>query len=68
MDTITCPISGKVIGPGEGEAMMSRRGNMWIIHSDVPMHKRHTDSSEGKPDQWPQTVNGHRPIAGPDAE
>jgi len=63
MDTIICPISGKEIGPGEGEAMMSKRGNMWIIHKSAPMEERHLDGTDG-----PQTVNGHRPIAGPDAE
>ena len=61
-DTITCPISGKEIGEGEGEAVMSHSGNLWIVHKDVPLWQRRTDSTSP-----PQRINGVPPISGPDA-
>lgn len=61
-DTVTCPISGKQIGPGEGEAVMSKSGNVWIVHPSVPVLDRRTDDIDG-----PQRINGHAPVHGPDA-
>lgn len=62
-DTITCPISGKIIGPGEGEAVISNAGNMWIVHPSVPADERRLDvKPEGR-----ETINGILPIGGPDA-
>lgn len=61
-DTMTCPISGKTIGPGEGEAVLSMKGNLWIVHPSVPLHLRFTDAVSG-----PQRINGVKPVHGPDA-
>ncbi len=61
-DTLICPISGKQIAPGEGEAVMSQSGNVWIVHPSVPPYERRTDAGSN-----PQTINGHLPIGGPDA-
>ena len=60
--TITCPISGKEIGPNEGVAVMSQSGNMWIVHNSVPEDDRRAD-----PGSNPQTINGHPPYYGPDS-
>jgi len=62
-DTITCPISGKVIGPGEGEAIISQMGNMWIVHPSVPNDERRLDVK----DEGLETIKGHRPLGGPHA-
>jgi hypothetical protein len=62
-DTITCPISGKEIGEGEGVAVMSAKGNMWIVHNSVPVDDRRAD-----PGSDPQTIKGHPPYYGPDSE
>jgi hypothetical protein len=61
-DKIICPVSGKEIGPGEGEAVTSRKGNMWIVHRDVPADERRTDPGEG-----PQKIKGNPPYYGPDS-
>lgn len=62
-DTIRCPISDKIIGPGEGEAVISQAGNMWIVHPSVPVDDRRLDV---KPEGL-ETINGIRPIGGPHA-
>jgi len=62
MDTINCPISGKEIGEGAGIPVMSTSGNVWIVHPSTAPNERRTDPGDG-----PQTINGHPPIAGPDA-
>ena len=34
-NTITCPVSGDQIGPGEGVAARDSKGNIWIVSSEV---------------------------------
>jgi hypothetical protein len=67
-DNTTCPISGKLIGPGEGEVVMSKMGNMWIVHPSVPPNRRRLDvKDEGLEtiEGVLETINGVRPVAGP---
>ena len=60
MDSIICPVTGKEIGEGEGNAAQDSRGNVWIVHKDAG-DRVHTDGGI-KP-----TVNGVPPFMGPDA-
>lgn len=60
-ESLTCPVTGQEILPGQGRAVQDSKGNTWIVHKDVN-HGVRTDSSTG-----PATVNGHPPLFGPDA-
>lgn len=62
-DHLICPISGKLIGPGEGEAVISQMGNMWIVHPSVPLNDRRLDANG----ESLETIKGVRPLGGPHA-
>jgi hypothetical protein len=60
MDTLTCPIKGTEIGPGEGTAVTDSKGNVWIVSRQA--------AAEGvRKDAFADSVHGVKPIAGPDA-
>jgi hypothetical protein len=59
-ENLICPVSGKEIGPGEGNAVGDSKGNLWIVHNTVKSVR--TDSPVG-----PATVGGEKPFMGPDA-
>lgn len=61
MDTLTCPIKGTPIHPGEGTAVMDSKGNTWIVSREA--------AAEGvRKDAFADSVHGVKPLFGPDAE
>ena len=59
-DTITCPVTGQRIEPHEGLIVKDSKGNMWVVHKDAAAQNVRSDPNG-------RTLNGHKPIFGPDA-